>query len=89
MPPASRQGEPEGGVPQVSTVYVTLGLLVPPRPLHLVFTVITSILVNLSGRNVDVIGSEAAFPPAESGDTPAQELHQLSKVWGFSSTYFR
>ena len=89
MPPANRQGEPEGGVPQVSTVYVTLGLLVPPRPLHLVFTVIASILMNLSGRNVGVIGSEAAFPPAESGDTPAQELHQLSKVWGFSSTFFR
>ena len=63
--PANRQREPEGGVPQLSTVYVTVGLIVPSRPLHLVFTVIASILMNLSDRNVDVIGSEAAFPPAE------------------------
>lgn len=59
----------------MSTVYVTLGLIVPSRPLHLVFTVIASILMNLSDRNVDVIGSEAAFPPAESGNMLAQELH--------------
>ena len=89
MPPANRQREPEGGVPQLSTVYVTLGLIVPSRPLRLVFTVIASILMNLSGKNMDVIGSEAAFPPAESGNTLAPELRQLSKVWGFSSTFFR
>lgn len=39
----------------VSTVSVTLQFTVLPLPLHLVFTATASILMNLSGNNVDVM----------------------------------
>lgn len=90
MPPADGQREPEGGVPLgETTVFVSRDSnIVLLLPLHSLFTVIVSVLRNLSGS--DVMSSALMYFRQPRGDTLAQELcHPERRFLGFSSTFSR
>lgn len=65
-PPADRQGEPEGGVLRGEHCSCNTTVILSCLCLPLLFTVIASVLTNLSGNDVAIVGTHA-LRPAERG----------------------